>query len=100
MEYQTNRCRAYTLPVFSSDFETTQPAASTNPLPYMYSFDSISSSGYHSTSSLKQTIDKKDPEKKNVIRSSTNYTKLEDDLPHFNPLDDLLYLASTFTDRY
>ena len=100
MEYQTNKCRSYTLPVLSSNFDKAQPVTSSNPVPYKYSLNSISSSGFQLPLTAIHQKEKQDFERQNNKWTTVNNENWEVSLPDFNPQDDLLYLASTFTDRY
>ena len=100
MEYKSSKCRSYTLPVLSSNFEIPQPATSANPVPYKYSLNSISSSGFDLSQTAIHQKEKQDFGRENNKWTTANNKNWEVNLPDFNPQDDLLYLASTFTDRY
>ena len=99
MEYQTSKCRSYTLPVISSNFEKAQPVTSANPVPYKYSLNSISSSGFQLSQTAIHQKEKQDFKRENNKWTTANYENWEVSLPDFDPQDDLLYLASISTER-
>ena len=100
MEQSANQCRRYTLPVLSNNIQITQSVTCTNPIPYKLSLNSISSEFQSSKIHPTNQSVKDSKEERNIKHMNVYKERWEDDLPHFDPLKDILYIASTTSDRY
>ena len=99
MEQSTNQCRRYTLPVISSNIEMTKSVTCPNPVPYKISLNSIYPEFSSSKIYLQHQTDKESISERNIKQINAGKEKFEDDLPSFDPLEDVLYIASTTTAR-
>ena len=99
MECNRNRSQRYTLPVLSSNLELEQSASCATPIPYQFSLNMLATDLQSHHIYPFHRIDQEPKKEKTFGRfGSADQSKVED-LPEFDPSADVLYIASTLSDR-
>ena len=98
MECNKNRCQRYTLPVLSSNLELKQSASCATPIPYQFSLNMLSTD-LQSNIYPFHRIEKETKKEKTFGKFVTADQSKVEDLPQFDPTADVLYIASTLSDR-
>ena len=99
MECNKNRCQRYTLPVLSSNLELKQSASCATPIPYQLSLNMLSTNLQSNHIYPFHRIEKETKKEKTFGRFGTADQSKVEDLPQFDPTADVLYIASTLSDR-
>ena len=99
MECNKNRCQRYTLPVLSSNLELKQSAYCAAPIPYQFSLSMLSTNLQSNHIYPFHQTDKETKKDKSFGRFGTADKSKVEDLPQFDPTADVLYIASTLSDR-